>query len=200
MPIHVPKSQVKPQVEAGTYIARCFSMVHIGTVSFEWQGKVSQSNKVNITFELPFEKKVFKEGEEEKPLVISAEYGLSLHKKSNLRPVLESWRGKTFTDEEADNFEISKLVGIPAFLNIIHNEKGYAEIASISPLPKGMACPAQINPSQILDYENFNEELYNKLPEFLQKKIQSSVEYQKMKGTYKEITEEDSLDMNQPPF
>lgn len=194
MSIHIPKPKVSEQIEAGTYIARCYSMIHIGTVEFEYQGQKKSSNKVRITFELPTETKVFKEGEPARPYSISAEYALSLHKKSNLRPVLEGWRGKAFTDEEAENFEISKLVGVPAFLNIIHNEKGYAEISSISRLPKGMECPPQVNTSQILDYENFNEELFNSLPDFLKKKIESSVEYKKMKGTYQETTENDALE------
>src|SRR3990167_7166252 len=173
MPIHIPKPNVYPQLEAGTYVARCYSMIHIGTTSFTWEGKTTQKNAVRIAFELPTETKVFKEGEGLKPWVISVEYALSLHKKSNLRPDLEGWRGKAFTDEEMENFEISKLVGVPAFLNIIHNEKGYAEIASISRIPKGMECPPQVNQSQILDYENFNEEIFNKLPDFIQKKMMS---------------------------
>ena len=188
---------VKEQIPAGTYVARCYSMIQIGTTSYEWQGSQKQSNKIRITFELPTEKKVFKEGEEAKPYAISAEYGLSLHKKSKMRPILEGWRGKAFTDEEIDNFEVSKLVGVPAFLNIIHNEKGYAEIASISRIPKGMECPEQVNESQILDYETFNEELFNKLPEFLRKKIESSIEYRKMKVTYKE---EELIPTDEVPF
>lgn len=182
MSIKIPKPKVQLQIEPGSYMARCYSMIHIGTTEFEYMGQTKTSNKVRITFELPTETKVFKEGEQAKPLVISAEFALSLHKKSNLRPVLEGWRGKAFTDDEAENFELSKLVGVPAFVNIIHNEKGYAEIASISKMPKGMECPVQVNESQLLDYETFNEELFEKLPDFLKDKIKSSVEYKTLKG------------------
>lgn len=193
-PIHIPKPAVAEQIPSGSYISRCYSMLHLGTTYFEYKGEEKMSNKIRITFELPTKLKVFKEENGEQPMVISAEYGLSLHKKSKLRPILEGWRGRAFTDEEIDNFEVSKLVGVPAFINIIHNEKGYAEISSISGMPEGMECPPQINASQILDYDNFDEELFEKLPEFLQDKISKSVEYQKMKGTYKEVTEEESLD------
>ena len=180
-PIYIPKPQVKEQIASGTYVARCYSMIHIGTVSWEWQGKESSSNKIRVTFELPSEMKVFKEENGEQPIVISAEYGLSLHKKSRLRPILEGWRGKAFTEEEVENFEVSNLVGVPAFLNIIHNEKGYAEISSILPVPKGMECPPQINKSQILDYENFDDALFESLPDFIKDKIKSSNEYKLLK-------------------
>lgn len=193
-PIHIPKPQVAEQIPSGSYIARCYSMLHLGTTYYEYKGEEKVSNKIRITFELPLKTKVFKEGEEAKPMVISIEYGMSLHKKSHLLPALVGWRGRAFTDEEIDNFEVSKLVGVPAFINIIHNEKGYAEISSISGMPEGMECPPQINQAQILDYENFNEELFASLPEFLKEKISKSVEYQKMKGTYKEVTEEESLE------
>ena len=181
-PIYIPKSKAVEQVEAGSYIARCYRMLHIGTTSYSWEGKDVTANKVQLTFELPTELKVFKEGEEAKPRVISAEYTLSMHKKSNLRPILEGWRGKVFTDEEVDNFDVATLVGVPAFISVLHNEKGYAEISSISKLPKGTECPPQVNPSVVLDYENFSELVFEKLPEFLQNKIRSSVEYKKLKG------------------
>lgn len=204
MGIKAPEVKPSFQVEAGTYIARCYSMVHIGTNSFEWQGVTKKTNKVRITFELPTELHVFKEGEEAKPCVISKEYSLSLHEKSKLRPILEAWRGKKFTEEEIKDFDLTKLVGVPAFISVIHNEKGYAEIASISKIPKGMECPPQVNPSVTLDYENFNPEIFDKLPEFLKLKIKSSEEYKKMMGeTVEEIVEpsaEEEVDANSIPF
>jgi hypothetical protein len=207
MTIRIPEQKVKEQIPAGSYLARCYQMIHIGTNSFEWQGQTKTSNKVRITFELPTELKVFKEGDAEKPIVISAEYTLSLHEKSKLRPVLEGWRGKAFTDEEAKDFEISNLVGVPAMISIIHNQKGYAEISSISRIPKGMECPEQINSSQILSYDEWNEELFEKLPEFIKNKIKTSVEYRKMKGTYQEndeteipVIEDDGIDIKNIPF
>lgn len=186
MAIKIPKSAPQVQIEPNTYIARCYSMVHIGTVEYDWMGEKKQANKVRITFELPTETKVFKEEEGPKPLVISGEYSLSLGKKAKFRPLLENWRGKPFTEDEAADFDVSKLVGVPAMISVIVNDKGYAEIGSIVKLPKGTECPPQVNPSQILDYDNWDEEQFKKLPEFIQKKIMSSVEYRRMKGTYVE--------------
>jgi hypothetical protein len=67
-------------------------------------------------------------------------------------------------------------------LNITHKtskdgSKVYAEIGSISTLPKGLACPKQINESFIWTYENFDSERFAKLPDFLKNKMVTSDEY-----------------------
>ena len=199
--IKVHKSSPAFQIPSGTYVARAYSMVHIGTTAFQWKGETVKSDKVRITFELPTELKVFKEGESEKPLVISGEYSLSFGKKSKLRPILESWRGKQFTDDEIENFDVTKLIGVPAMISIIQNEKGYAEIATVSKLPKGTECPPQVNQSVILDYDNWNQEVFEKLPEFIRNKMMTSDEYRTMKGEkVATVSEDDSLDASNIPF
>ena len=95
-------------VPSGTHVARCYSMIHIGTVEWEWQGETKYSNKIRVTFELPHEMREF--SGEEKPMVISKEYTLSLHEKSNLRRDLEGWRGKSFDSKELVNFDITNLI------------------------------------------------------------------------------------------
>jgi len=174
-------STIQP-IEAGSYPARCYSMIHIGTIDENFQGEIKTMNKVRITFELPTELKVFKEENGEQPHVISKEFTLSLHEKATLRSFLKNWRGQDFTDEEAKSFDIEKLIGAPCMLNITHKKskdgtKTYAEIGSVSKLPKGLECPAQINPSYVWTYENFDQEKFNKIPEFLRQKMVTSFEY-----------------------
>lgn len=169
-------------IEAGSYPARCYSMIHIGTVNENFQGEIKTMNKVRITFELPTELKVFKEENGEQPHVISKEFTLSLHEKATLRAFLKNWRGQDFTEEEAKSFDIEKLIGAPCMLNITHKKskdgtKTYAEIGSVSKLPKGLACPDQINPSYVWTYENFDEVKFSKIPEFLRQKMVTSFEY-----------------------
>ena len=173
-------------IAQGNYPARCYSMVHIGTVEEIILGEKKKLNKVRITWELPTELKIFKEENGEQPSVISKDFTLSLHEKATLRSYLKNWRGKDFTDEEAKSFDIEKLVGAPCMLNITHKMKKdnsgvYAEIGSVSAMPKGFVCPDQINPSFVLTYEDFSEEKFNNLPEFIRTKMVSSEEYKKMK-------------------
>lgn len=168
-------------VPAGTYAARCYSMIHIGTVVEEYMGENKELNKVRITWELPTELKVFKEENGEQPYSVSKEFTLSMHEKANLRKFLESWRGKGFSEEEAKSFDITKLLGKSCLISIIHktSKQGsqYAVISSCSTLPKGMVCPEQINPSFEFNWENFDQEKFDKLPDWLKDKMKTSNQY-----------------------
>lgn len=170
-------------VEAGSYIARCYSMIHIGTGKETILGKDKILNKIRLTWELPTELKEFKEGEGEKPYTISQDFTLSMYEKANLRKTLESWRGKTFSEEEAKSFDVTKLIGVPCLISVIHtekNNKSYAKISGISRLMKDMKCPPQINETFIMSYDMPYNVLLDKLrtlPEFLQVKIKNTPEW-----------------------
>ena len=175
------KSTTKREpIPAGNYIARCYRMIHLGTTYDDRYEK--DINRVRITWELPTETKVFNEEKGEQPLVIDKEYTRSLHEKANLRKDLESWRGKGFTDKEAQGFDITVLIDKYCMLNIIHNTANngniYASIGSIAAVPRGMELPAGHNEAVIFDYENnFSMEFVNSLPDFIREPIQSSTEW-----------------------
>jgi len=196
-------------IATGNYPARCYSMIHIGTVEEVILGTQKTLNKVRITWELPTELKVFKEENGEQPHVISKEFTLSMHEKATLRNYLKNWRGKDFSEEEAKSFDIEKLIGAPCMLNITHKKskdgtKTYAEIGSISTMPKGFPCPEQINPSFVWTYENFDSEKFNLLPDFLKTKMVNSVEYKQLVSGGQEIevkeTINDSQESDDLPF
>lgn len=175
----------KELIPAGNYVARCYQMIHVGTVMEDYQGIPKLQNKVRLGWELPTETKVFDEAKGEQPFVISNEYTLSLSDKANLRKILASWRGKDFTEAEAACFDVTKLLGVPCMLNIIHKTnadgtKTYANIATVSPLPKGFECPAQVNKTILLDYDNFDGAVFDSMPDFIKDKIKTSLEYAAM--------------------
>lgn len=180
-------------IPAGNYVARCYKIIEIGSVPTDYLGKETILHKVRFSWELPTELKVFNTEKGEQPLVIDKEYTLSLGSKSNLRKDLKSWRGKDFTDAEADAFDITKLLGVQCLLNIIHINgkkdpaKVYQAIGSISPLPKGMECPKQINETFVFDFENFDKKKFDSLPQFIREQIETSNEYKALHG--KEIIE-----------
>jgi hypothetical protein len=185
MAITAKKSETfeRELIEAGNYVARCYRMVEIGTVEEEFLGVKKQMHKVRIGWELPTELKTFNPEKGEQPCVIDKEYTLSLADKANLRKDLQSWRGKAFSDDEAEAFDITKLLGVPCMLNIIHVQgkkdptKTYQAIGSVSPMPKGLVCPPQVNDTFVFDYENFDDEKFNLLPDFLKEQIVKTPEY-----------------------
>lgn len=169
-------------IPAGNHIARCYSMIHIGTNEEVFKGEKLLLNKVRLSFETPQETAVFVEEKGEQPFSVSKEFTLSLNEKANLRKFLESWRGKGFTEEEAKRFDISKLLGLACMVNVIHkvSAKGntYAEISSISAMPKGVKCPDPINKNVIFSINQPDWDIFNSLPDFLKDKIKTTKEYQ----------------------
>lgn len=180
-------AQKRELIPAGNYVVRCYSMVHIGTVTEEILGETKTLNKVRITWELPTELRVFDEAKGEQPMVISKEYTLSMHEKAALRKDLESWRGKGFTEEQAKSFDITKLLGVSCMLNIIHkvSKTGteFATISGISGMPKGLECPKQVNPTFEWNFtDKWDEIALDGFPDFIKDKIKSSAEYRAMKS------------------
>jgi hypothetical protein len=173
-------------IPAGNYVARCYRMIEVGTVSEVVMGDRKTLHKVRIGWELPLELRVFDQSKGEQPLVIDQEYTLSLNEKSNLRKMLESWRGKGFTEKEAECFDITKLLGVPCLLNIIHKTSKtgnvYEQIAGVTAVPRGTQVPPQISKTFVLSYDNFDEDLFNSLPDFIKQKMQGSLEYSALKN------------------
>lgn len=182
MPLQAPKpaSNYTPPPE-GTHLARCYQLVQIGTVQEEYMGKPKMMNKVQLSFELPLKTKVWKEGEPAKPISIHQTYTFSMGEKANLRKLVEGMIGTTLIDTEAYGFDVLSLVGMSCLLHVKHktSQKGKVrgEIASASPLIEGMTCPPQFNPSNILTYSFWDQEKFDKLPDFMKEKLMESEEF-----------------------
>lgn len=168
-------------VPAGNHVARCYSMVYSGTIETEYLGEKKMQKKVHLTWELPNELMIFNQDKGEQPRVISKAFTLSLSEKSTLRPFLESWRGKQFTQSEAEGFDITNVVGKPCMLNVIHKMKKdgnlKADISALSSMPKGLTCPEQINTTVVFSVEDFDEQVFDTFPDWLKDEIKSSEEY-----------------------
>lgn len=165
---------------AGSFIARCYSVVDMGTQQHSYQGETWGSRDVRITFELPGELMTgkYKPEFKGKPFSVSMTVKQSLHAKSKLRPMLESWRGKKFTSEEIAAYDPKKLVGVPCRLSLVENGD-YVNISSISPLGRGEKCPKQVNESVYLSLapNEFDMDVFRTLTEKTQQKIEGTPEF-----------------------
>lgn len=196
-------SKPRELVPSGTHLARCFSMVQIGTILEETKFGKKKQSKVRITWELPLEKRVFDPEKGEQPMVISKEYTLSMYEKANLRKELEGWRGLAFKEEEAKSFDITKLLGVPCMLSIIHDTqessgKKFAKINSVSGLPKGTTCPDQINPNFEFNFQDkFDLSVLESMPDFIKNKIKISDEYKAITNPQEQdLTHEEAFSNN----
>ncbi len=130
-------------VPEGVHHAVCFAVVDCGTQPPLPGSRYGnrRERKVLFMFELPDERMTFeREGVPvEGPRVISKDFTQSLGEKSNLRKFLVSWRGRQFTDAELKGFSLPNVLKANCMLNVTHNAKGYADIQSVTPLPRAMA-------------------------------------------------------------
>jgi hypothetical protein len=100
-----------------------------------------------------------------------------------MRSVLESWRGRKFSDSERKGFELKNLLGKVCFLNIVHAQRGdktYANVASVMPVPDGIASPAPVNETLYYAISEHHSETFERLPKYYRELIAKSPEYQMM--------------------
>lgn len=160
-----------PKAPVGTHIARCYQVIDLGHQKIVWQGKEKWQPKVMFSWELCNE--LMEDG---RPFSVSNRYTLSLAEQSVLRPSLESWRGKPFTEEELAGFDVKTVLGAYCMLGVVHNTsdgKTYANVSAILPLPKGMAKPPAVNPNV---YFNIDSDDPETLPEWLKNTVNKSRE------------------------
>jgi hypothetical protein len=108
---------------------------------------------------------------------VSAFFTNSLGEKATLRPILESWRGRAFTEEERNSFDLMAVLGKPCLISIIHTDKGKAKVAGVMALPKGTPVPKPHNPLKSFWIAEWDQAAFDALPKFFQDKIRESDEY-----------------------
>lgn len=180
------------RVPSGVFIARCFSLIDLGTQITDGQYGRKEQHKIRIGWELFGEEedgtplKVDVDGKL-MPMTISKSYTVSLHEKSGLRRDLAAWRGKDFTEEEAKSFDVSKLLGAYCMLNVTESEtngKVYSNVASLTPLPGALknAKPDAVHSIIVFDLDSPDFELLETFHDKLQEVIKRSPEYADITG------------------
>jgi hypothetical protein len=140
-------------IPEGLHHAICYGIWDIGThhnVKFnKWE------QKCIIVWELPEERGTF-DGKN-LPRACSRKFTVSLGEKADLRKLLETWRGRKFTDEEKQGFDIRKLLGANGMIQILHEKKAdktYANVVGITMLPKGIEKKEAENPLTFFSFED----------------------------------------------
>jgi len=168
--------------EAGVHHAVCYFVIDIGTQPSN-NPLYADAHRCIIGWELPeLRISIESDGERvDKPRVISRELTISLSEKSHMRPLLESWRGKPFNMQELLAFDLGNLIGVNCLLNVMHKEskgKTYANVATAMPLAKNMPKLKPENPTIFYSIEDDGFNFPKTIPEWIQKKIKNSIEYQ----------------------
>ena len=191
-------SDFKP-LNKGIHLAICDAVVDIGLQETSWGNK----EHVWLRFEVPAERiQYVRDGEEiDEPQIIWTRYSKNLHKKSNLRKDLESWRGKAFTKEELVGFDLFNLAGKPCHIVVVHNEsddRTYANVQNITEVHKSQEIPAQELPS--IRFSPNDTDQWKDVPEWLQKKFDARIEPEEKEPATVEAESVDDFENAVIPF
>lgn len=158
------------KLEDGVYTAISNMLIDLGIQNNEKFGK--KQRKFIIVWNIVGE--FIEINNEQIPRVISKEYTMSLNEKSTLRKDLQAWRGKTFTSEELEGFNLKNILNVPCQLQILNEEKNgktYTNIAAIMAMPKGMTVE-KLDKTFVFDtYEPETWNTFREIPKWIQEKI-----------------------------
>jgi hypothetical protein len=126
----------------GQFAAYCIDVIDLGFVDTTFGGRQKKVHKIVVRFWAG------QRTEEKEPLYAGDRFTLSLGDRATLRKFLEAWRGRAFTPEELkDGFDVEKLIGITAYLQVTHKESNgrvYANITSAMKCPAGIPMPEKL--------------------------------------------------------
>lgn len=158
------------KIPAGIHLAVCNMVADIGMQETNF----GEKHQILYRFEFPTNRLEWTKDDvaHEGPMVLTQTYTLSMHEDSNLRKMLESWRGRQFDAKDEEEFDFGSVLGACGMATIVH--KGdWANVAFMSPLGNGQeAAKAEMD---LLLFDNDNVGSLGDLPEWVQKKIGAQV-------------------------
>jgi hypothetical protein len=164
----------------GSHLARLYRIIDLGTQKSEYMGQVKMLRKVKFFWELHGDDLLI----EGKPLIQTRNYTLSLGDKASLRKDLESWRGKSFTDDELRGFDLRNLLDKWCMVTVQHrtanNGNTYADAVAVTPVPtivQKAGLPKGVNACVLFDLQKFDQEVFDSLSQGLKDQIMQSAEY-----------------------
>lgn len=178
MPWSEAPSEFK-QPPIGTFVARCISIIDLGTQKGEYQGKPNIARKCYVAWELPNEKM-----EDGRPFIVGKFYTASLGEKANLRKDLVNWRGKAFTAEELMGFEERNLLDKTCMLSLTENANNKVRVTGVMSKPKEVPAPDRVNEIVYfsLEKDRFSQDTFNSLSDWFKGEIMKSPEWAELKA------------------
>jgi hypothetical protein len=142
--------------KAGARPARLVGLFDLGTHSREFQGKMTENRKLFFVWELTGEF-----DSEGRPFVVGRDFSWSLHKKSKLRPFVESWSGSSLREDE--QFDFGTFLDQPCLITLTQKEIGegkkVVEVSGIAPPFPGLSVPPASHPITTVCLDDFSSSI-----------------------------------------
>lgn len=172
-----------PPLPGGTYMGVCIAVVDLGEQyeQFDKQRQGKYVDQCMFIFELPSER-VEVDGEDKPRWISSKRLTQSLHERSKLASILESWRGQPLSEQDiSDGFDLSDMLGQPAMLTVSLKERKDGtqcnQLTAVSGFPKGIPIPQVESELICFDADEPDAEALAKLPEWVQDIIAKSTQF-----------------------
>ena len=153
-------------MEPGRYKATCYKLIDAGTREESYQdGPLRKRHVVYIYWEVTDKQKTDESWEEVRmadgrTFSASKKYTASLNENAALFKDLKSWRGKPFTDADLAGFELSKVLGVTAELEMIPQtvDNNKVRVEGVYKPEGGMKKVDTINDIQSFDIDVYAKE------------------------------------------
>lgn len=158
-----------PPLSEGVYEAVCSGLIDLGRQYSKQYDRVN--DQIRLVWDVLGE--TVKYGDKESPRQVFSDLTVSLDEKSNMRKLLQSWRGKSFTTEELKGFDLRNVLGVGCQVQIIHKNTDngvYGKVNTVIPLPKGKK-PPSITPNVFDLSDDSTYAAFDTLPHYLQVRI-----------------------------
>ena len=176
-----------PPVEPGVYIAVCVGVIDLGEQLCEYKDK-SRSYKSQVQFVWELVGETVEVDGEQKPRQLSRTFTMSASKKGNLIGFISGWNGVSYTEEQFKELDLFEQAGKACQLNVVLNDTGeYANVDSVIPLPKGIPAPETDTPPVLWNMDEWSDDTFAALPEWVREKIKRSTQYQKLHAPDTEV-------------
>ena len=170
-PLDNPSKTKRDNPKKGAHYARVVGITDLGIQpAREWQGKtIEAAPRVEVTFELPNSKM-----EDGRPHWISKKVPVGWNI-SDTDPAFTSgmMRIVLAINPEEDNMDaqiLNRCLTKPCQVMVSHNEKGYANIDSVTGVPDGTPIPELVNEPFVFDWATATKEDFEALRSPLAKK------------------------------
>ena len=158
------------RIEDGSYPARLVQVVDIGEqeqIDFETGNPTGKyQRRLFLTWEFPTEQ--IEINGENWPRWLSQEVTLSFHERAKLPQIIAA------LDPKKQANDLSELLGKPSLVTVGSTKNNKPKVTNVVQLPKGMQVGELKNNPVAFDMDDFDEEVFNSFPQFVQDKIKQA--------------------------
>ena len=182
MKLKMEQSKDRVMLPEGSHVAVLVGLVDLGTQETFYGPK----KQIGFLFEFPNKKHTFREDNGPVSLSRSVIVTSSLNQKSTLCKYVVAIKGKQLAKSEMESgIDLSELLGKATLATIVHrpgrDEQIYDNISGLSMMPEGLPC-GEVTSDPFVFEISAQLKNWDKVPEWMQKKISESPEYMSVKG------------------